>query len=46
LAIHALETTLGGSSDPDCLHGTLDAPRPERYGFRVKITYRLGRGKD
>jgi len=43
IALGALEKTLGKSPDPACLHASLDASKTERYGFRVKITYKLGR---
>lgn len=43
LAIKALEKTLGQRPDHGCLHGPLDASRSNRYGFRVDITYKLGK---
>ncbi len=43
LAIKDLQTTVGKSPDPGCLHGPLDASKSNRYGFIVRIHYKLGR---
>ena len=43
IAVKALEKTVGQSPDPGCLHGPLNASKRDRYGFEVKIRYKLGK---